>query len=121
VAHGPIHEQIDAVTKQIQADPHNATLYLKRGELRRVHQEWDLALADYDRAAELNPKLDQIDLSRGKLFLASDRPEQAKACLDRFLAKYPDHPDALTTRARVLVNLRQRLAAAGDFTRAIMR
>jgi len=119
VAHEGLHEQIATVTNQIKREPKNASLYLKRGELYRHHRDWQKALADYKRAARLNPKLIAVDLGRGKLFLDSGQPQLAKVALNRFLSKRPEHVEALVTRARVLVKLNQRLDAAKDFTQAI--
>ena len=118
-AHGDLHLQIQEVTKQIEKEPRNADLYLKRGELHRAHQEWDAAQADYDFASALNPKLAVVDLARGRMFLEANWPISAKVALDRFLAVYTHHVEGLTARARTLVKLDQRLAAARDYTAAI--
>ena len=118
-AHGAIDEQITALTNRIKEDPQNAVLYLKRGELHRYHLDLDAAMADYERAARLDPTLAGVDLARGKTLLQAGSFSQANSALDRFLAKHPAHAEALATRARVLVVLGQRLAAAADYTRAI--
>jgi tetratricopeptide (TPR) repeat protein len=118
-AHTDIHEQIVAVTERIQQDPNNAALYLKRGELHRSHQDWDAALADYERAIQIDPDLSVVDLARGNLWLEAGQPKLAKIALDRFLAKQPTHAKALATRARALAQLGQGIAAAKDFTQAI--
>jgi len=118
-AHGDLHIQIQEVTRQIEKEPRNADLYLKRGELHRAHQEWDAAQADYDHAFALNPKLAVVDLARGRMFLEANWPISAKVALDRFLAVYTNHVEGLTARARALVKLDQRLAAARDYTAAI--
>src|SRR6059036_2535053 len=118
-AHGPIHEQIAALTNLLKEDPQNAALYLKRGELHSYHRHWPAALADYERAALLDPTLAAVDFARGKTLLHAGSPGQAKSALDRFLAKHPEHAEALATRARVLVILGERLAATADYTRAI--
>src|SRR5262245_7785095 len=78
LAHGDLHEQIAAATSQIEKNPKNAELYLKRGELHRAHEDWDAALADYERAAILNPKLIVVDLARGKVLLAANWPLTAQ-------------------------------------------
>ncbi len=117
--HEPIHEKIIALTQRIAQDPRNAELYLKRGELYRVHRKWDAALADYERAAQIDPGLAVIDFCRGLMLLEADRPQPARLALEHFLANHPDHIGALVGRARVLVKLDQHLAAAEDFTRAI--
>jgi len=118
-AHGPIHEQIAALTNLLKEDPQNAALYLKRGELHSYHRHWPAALADYERAALLDPTLPAVNFARGKTLLQAGSPGQAKSALDRFLAKHPEHAEALATRARVLVILGERLAATADYTRAI--
>jgi predicted Zn-dependent protease len=121
LAHGDLHEQIAALTRQLEKEPKNAELYLKRGELHRAHQEWDQAQADYDRAISLDPGLTVIDFTRGRMFLEANWPQSAKVCLDRFLRKNTNHVEALTARARTLVKLGEHVNAARDYTAALQR
>src|SRR6266542_2762063 len=65
-AHGPIHEQIEEVTRHIQREPRNAQLYLKRAELHRIHRDWDSASSDYEKARDLAPKLETVDFLAGR-------------------------------------------------------
>ena len=118
-AHEGLHEQIVAMTARIKRDPKNASLYLHRGELYRLHRDWARAAADYDRASQLQPSLTIVDLARGKMLLESRRFKQAKFVLDRFLRQQPRHVEGLVTRGRVLARIRARLAAAKDFTEAL--
>src|SRR5947199_138843 len=101
-AHGAIDEQIATLASRIKDDPQNAALYLKRGELHSYHLDWDAAIADYDRAAQLDPTLAGVDLARGKTLLQAGSPSQAKSALDRFLAKHPERAGALATRGAIL-------------------
>jgi tetratricopeptide (TPR) repeat protein len=119
LAHGGLHEQIARLTRQIAKDRRNPELYLKRGELHRVHRDWSAALADYTQAAKLAPALIEVDFCRGRMLLEANRPKAAKPVLDRFLAERPDHAEALITRARALAKLAQHEAAAADYARAI--
>jgi len=118
-AHEGLHEQIVAITAKIKRDPKNASLYLQRGELHRLHRDWSRAAADYDHASRLQPSLVIVDLARGKMLLESRRFKPAKFVLDRFLSKQSDHVEGLVTRARVLAKLGVRLEAARDFTHAL--
>jgi len=118
-AHSELIIQIDAVTKEIAADPGNAELYVRRGQLRREHMEYEAAREDYDKALSLSPRLPGMDLLRGRLFLDWGWPLTSKAYLDRFLAQQPKSADGLVLRARVLTRLQQRLAAVGDYDKAI--
>ncbi len=118
-AHPDLLVQIQEVTKQLEKEPNNAELYLKRGELWRAHADWEAAYADYERAAALAPDLAVIDLARGRLFLDFGWPLSARAVLDRFLSRQPGHVEGLILRARARTRLNLRLAAAQDYTRAI--
>jgi len=120
-AHGDLHEQIEAASKRIANDPGDARLYLKRGELRRIHEEYAAALGDLKRARDLDPRLSAVDLALGKLWLQAGNAETARVELDRFLAKDPDHPDARLHRARALVKVGERRAAVEDYTRALAK
>lgn len=118
-AHGAIHEQIAAVSDQIRQDPKNPWLYLKRGELHSYHSDWQAALADYDRAAELDPGLVGVDLRRGRTLLKAGQFGSAKVALDRFLASQPSLAEGRVLRARALVQLGQHEAGVADFNHAI--
>ena len=118
-AHEGLPEQIVAITAKIKRDPKNASLYLQRGELYRLHRNWTRAAADYDHAARLQPGLTIVDLARGRMFFESRKFQRAKSVLDRFLSQQPGHVEALVTRARVLGKTGARLEAARDFTQAL--
>ena len=118
-AHEGLHEQIAAITAKIKRDPKNASLYLQRGELHRLHRNWGRAAADYDRAERLQPSLRIVELARGKMFFESGKLQRAKSTLDHFLGQQPRHYEGLITRARVLEKLGARIDAAEDFTQAL--
>ena len=118
-AHADIVERIAALDGQIEQAPRDSELYLKRGELHRLHRDWPAAIADYDRATRLEPKNPAVFFYRGRMWLEAGDPAQARPLLDRFLTARPNHGDALLIRSRILFRLGERLAAAADLTRAI--
>ena len=118
-AHEGLHEQIEAITAKIKRDPKNASLYLQRGELHRLHRDWARAAADYDRAEGLRPALTVVNLARGKMFFEWGKFRRAKMELDRFLDQQPKHYEGLVTRARVLAKMGSRAEAARDFSEAL--
>jgi len=119
LAHGDVHDQIDALTKRIAAEPENAELRLRRGELRRVHGDTELALADYREAARLDPSLEAVGLCVARAFLEGGRPAEAAPPLERALARRPDDAEALLLRARVHAALGETARAAALFPRAL--
>jgi tetratricopeptide (TPR) repeat protein len=54
------------------------------------------------------------------MFLEANWPISAKVALDRFLAVHTNHAEGLTARARTLLKLDQRQAAARDYSAAIL-
>lgn len=118
-AHGDLHERIDAATRAIAAAPDDASLVMRRAELRRMHGELDEALADYTRAAELGVAGARLELGRGTVLAELGHLAAAIAALDRALQLEPDSVDALVRRARV--RLRTGEAATDDYDRAIER
>jgi len=118
-AHADLLLQIEAVSLEIDKDPNNVELYLRRGTLRREHLEFETSYADFDKAEALSPQLEIIDFMRGRLFLDWGWPLSARASLDRFLSRQPRHVDALISRARALTKLNLRLAAARDYDAAL--
>jgi predicted Zn-dependent protease len=93
------------LTLQIEAEPTDAKLWLARGDCYRLERLWELALADYVRARELDPALEALDFSLGLLYLETASPGRALPHLERFIARHPTQPVALLGRARALAAL----------------
>jgi len=121
LAHPGFDEEMRAVNAGIAANPRDATLALRRGELRRMSGDFAAARADYDRARRVDPDLAAVDLCLGTMLVQEGRPKEALRALDRFLAREPDHAGALAARGRARLALGDPAAAARDFTRAIDR
>lgn len=119
--HRDIELQVAALTGQIAQQPANAELYFRRGELHRYHQDWALALADYDRALQRDTHLEQARLARAATVLESGQPAAARTALDAYLSAHPDDATALLLRARALAALNEYVAAAADYAASIAR
>jgi len=118
-SHPAIDEQIQDLTARIDDSPTDATLYLRRGELHRIHRDWAKAESDYRSSLQLDPQLVIADYCLGRLRLESGSPAEARALLDRYLKARPTDPEALAMRARARTALGEHVAAAKDFTGAI--
>lgn len=98
-AHGDVHVQIDRITSLIESTP-TAELYVKRGDLHRLDENFMAALADLERAEKLNPALDTIFMTRGRTQFEAGRFEHAVQAFNRLLQSKPEHPEGLLFRAR---------------------
>ena len=120
---GPVHEgldeQIAELTRRIVATPADTALYLRRSELHRLHRCPELALADVERAAKLDPDCAGLDLARGKALLDGGAPAEAEVALTRFLTLHGDDADGLLARARARVAGGKLAVADDDYARAI--
>ncbi|MFM1767817.1 MAG: hypothetical protein RJA22_346 [Verrucomicrobiota bacterium] len=118
-AHGDFHTLITAADQDVQKEPGKPEPYLRRAELYRLHQMWPECEADIARAVVLVPELPLVDLCLGRLRMDTAWPLTARAHFDRFLAKHPDHVEALTLRSRVWQALGHPLNASEDLARAV--
>ena len=118
-AHGDFHSLITEASKLIDSLPNDPEGWLRRGELYRLHQQWDAASADFDKAASLGAKQVALDLAWGRFWLDTNWPLSARTALDRLLTASPNHVEGNLLRGRALTRLGQHLEAAADFTKAI--
>ena len=118
-SHADLQLQIEQLTAQLEQQPDNADLLLKRGNLQRRHGDWASARADFSRVREIQPDNKTIDWFEGRLDVESGRTTEGVQYLDRFLLANPDHAIALQNRAQGRLLLGQPLLAAQDFATVI--
>lgn len=100
-AHAPLPEDIARLTRQIQARPRSAALYLERGELWRLNGRAASARADFRRAEALDPRLERLPLCRAALDLDLGAPAAALPPVTDFLRRHPADLEALRLSARI--------------------
>ena len=120
LAHGDIRDRILKVSARIESQGASAELHLKRGELYRLHHDWEKALSDYAAAEKLSQDLPQLAYFRGRLWLEADRPREALPYLDDFLVKNPRHVDTLLLRSRALGRVGRLAQGVEDLNRSIL-
>lgn len=100
-AHTELETQLDHVTHEIEHRPRDASLYVRRGNLRRRLQDWQRAKEDFDLAHVLGTSdvRDELRFHRARLFSDAGQPDQAIDELNSFIERHPRHLIALRTRA----------------------
>lgn len=116
-AHGDLHEQIEKTTREIAAQPANAALYLKRGELHRLHREFAPAFADYAQAERLDRSIAGVELGRARAFADQKQWPEAEAAITRYIGRVPANEIALALRAEIRDNAGK--PSAADWSAAI--
>jgi tetratricopeptide (TPR) repeat protein len=116
-AHGDLHDQIEKTTREIAANPSNAALYLKRGELHRLHHAYAPALADYAQAERIDRSISGVELGRARAFADQKQWPEAEAAVTRYIARVPANETALALRAEIRDNAQK--PSAADWAAAI--
>jgi tetratricopeptide (TPR) repeat protein len=90
---------------------------LKRAGLHHEHEDFASAMADYDEAAKLDPRMDAITFGRARTLFQAGQLRSAREALDDYLTRRTQHADGFLLRARVLVALKDHVGAISDFDR----
>ena len=115
--HGDTYEKLQRLTQDISDHPQSADLHRQRGQVHAQHGHWDEAIADYERAEQLDPEIKHLDLLLGKALRKAKRFEEAVSRLDRYIIKYSESPGAYLARARAHASALSVDAASADFAK----
>ncbi len=118
-AHADLDRRIDKVGQQIAASPNDASLYFKRGNLHRLHRDFDAAIADLARARELAPDAAVYRYLLGLTKFDAGDFSGALREFDLFLERVPESLDGLTARADSLAAMGRADEAIDGVDRAI--
>src|SRR5215510_11792957 len=99
--------------------PRAAEDHLKRGLILGRRGEFDRAIAEFDKAIEINPQLADAWCNRGLAYHLKGDIEQATAELDRAIKLDPHHIVANYSRGVLLQSRGEADKAMADFNRAI--
>ncbi len=105
------HADIDLV---IELEPQVAGHFFFRGLCRRVQNEIESAIADFEQALRLDSGHNEAAFELSALFVRQERYQEALPLLDRALEMQPDDLSRRLTRARVLIALKKADLALED-------
>lgn len=118
-AHGDLHERINKLTVQIQDQPNNPALYLKRGQLYYQHQEYDSAEKDYLKAQQLAPDSVEVFYWKALLYLDMQRTTDGIKAAEACLKQRPNDVLTLRTYAKLLQQANRPVDAIGPLQQVI--
>lgn len=119
LAHPDLLAQIAILDQRLAADPGNAELLLKRGDLYRRHEDYTSAERDFTAASKANPDEPLLDFYRGRLLFETGDDSSAGVLVDRYLAAHPEHAKAWILMGRIQAMLGEYTRAADSFGQAI--
>lgn len=81
------------LAKLVHEQPDAGTLYNRRGLAREALGETSAAMADFERAAALDPRLSQPHLNLGRLLRVEGRLREAEHAFASAVQREPDEPE----------------------------
>lgn len=111
-------KMVESATIAILLDPGYAEAYLARGRALHHSAYGDdaLALADVEKAARLNPRLNEVNQYLGRLYDSQKKYDLALKAYDRAIALNPRDRDARTMKAGDLRMLGRTVEAIDCYT-----
>ncbi|HEU4390365.1 MAG TPA: tetratricopeptide repeat protein, partial [Blastocatellia bacterium] len=94
---------IGEFSQAVGLDPKNPAYLLARADANYRKGEWVHAAADFDQAASIDPKVENIELWQGLAHRAAGDFDVSRQYLERFVAKHPDHIDALSSLGYIAI------------------
>jgi tetratricopeptide (TPR) repeat protein len=118
-SHGAIHHQIQEISTQIEHQPANSQLLLKRGRLHLDARHYQEALADFSAAQTLSPDTIELNYWLGVTYSALQDWPNAELFLSKFLKHAEISAKAHREYAYVLTPLNKKTLAVNHYHRAI--
>ncbi len=112
---------LEAIEKASALEPQNPTILVKLGEYRAQASRYPQALEALRLAERINPQEPGIDLALGIVHLSLLEVEEARAALERALAREPDNLAALSSLAQACSKARDHEAARRYYQQLIDR
>jgi len=119
IAHPDLLLQTESLDEQIEANPSDTELLLKRGDLSRRHEDYPAAAADFAAARKTRPNNILLDFYQGHLLFDSGDAVAAELHFEKYLKHHPENAKAWNLRGKTNIQLNQPEHAAAYFQLAI--
>lgn len=120
--HGDMDPEIHEITEELEEEPESVRLLIKRGHVFRSYGRFEEALADFNKAGELDPNNRQVRLEHSITLSSMGLNEEAESGLNAVLQEDlgPLKIFALAERAAIRVRTNRPELAIEDYT-AVLR
>lgn len=110
---------LDSLTAVVERTPNDPNAYNIRGAALGKAGRYDDAIADFNRALQINPRFAQAYANRGLVYRLKDDDANAVADYNRALQVNPEYANAYVRRGNVYRRQNQLALALEDYNRAI--
>ena len=118
-AHGAYHELLSSIDREIEKNPLDPGLYVRRAKLHISHEQWVDAIADLERVDRMKPDAHLTDGIRGQALNLGREWGAAEEALNTHLRVHPGDLDARYERGKARFHLGNASGASEDFRVAL--
>lgn len=101
-AHDDLNFQIDRLSKRIEANPQNANLYLKRGDLFFQQEQWIKSIRDFEKSIRIENLNNETQVKIALAWYELGQLDFAMEYINRALENNHNHAHALWTKGKLL-------------------
>ncbi|MEO5905124.1 MAG: hypothetical protein ABIQ11_00245 [Saprospiraceae bacterium] len=110
--HGDLDQRIADITRQLQLNPGDLSLYRQRGDLYLQHEEYDKAIADFHYCDLKGLNDPHIYSGLSVSYLKAHQADSALFFIEKVLSIEPSNPAYLDIKVSVLEDLGENCSAA---------
>ncbi len=118
-AHGPVHAQIDSLSKQIAKYPDSLNLYFERGIYYQIDEDYARAVADFEKVLIMDNEIYTTYFPLAEIYLETAQYELASSYIDKYILHFPKHANGQILYAKVHLALGEDDKAIVGFDNAI--
>lgn len=115
-AHPGFTSKLEMLNHELEEAPNDQSLYILRGRTYSDKGKYTLAMNDFRQAEKLGKPVN-VAFALGILHYRAKEFPLARSQFDRYLKVYPNHPESLEYRARLLRDAGDYKASLADFDR----
>ncbi len=100
-AHGPVHEAIIQLTKEIEAAPDSVFLYFERGALYKIDEDFDPAIADFKQVLKMDASIHAAIFQLAAIYFKKGYFLECDHYVNRYLTLAPNAASAYELRGQL--------------------
>ena len=118
-AHGPVHEAIIELTKEIESAPDSIFLYFERGALYKIDEDFDRAISDFEQVLNMDNSIHSATFQLADIYFKKKNLLKSSAYTNSYIKVQPNKAAGYQLRGSLKIQQGQVEAAVSDFKKVI--
>ncbi len=100
-AHGPVHAQIDSLSKLITQYPDSLNLYFERGIYYQLDEDYERAIADFEKVLIMDKEVYTTYFPLSEIYFETEEYALASKYIDQYIKQFPQHANGQILYAKI--------------------